>query len=210
MITKQWYGKKKIVLLILICLVAAFAIYAGIDQVIFQCQKTDDIAVAKQYLLDTTAAGNITEEQMGLDKETIIASQREKINQCIKKYPQEHEADSEMWNIYLEKLEERLGDGWKWHDVKIGDLRETSAWKSPLEANPHVKLIFSRTVTCDSGGAVIGNGSTVEEEAESEHTMRQYICSEFVVSGLRNKTVWQTTSASSNQADFLSSSSSSH
>lgn len=197
---KKHPGKKKIFLSVLISLLVLFGVYAGIDQIVFQNRKADDIAAAKQFVMDNAAVNNITKQQTEMSTDDIISSQKNKIKQFVQKYPTRPEFDP--WSLYVQKLEERLADGWKWHEVKISDLQEVSAWKSPFEAGSHIVLSYTMTISCDSGGVVFVEDSSdvCEEELSTDHTIREYMCNEYLVSGSSVRAI---STQSSNQPDFL-------
>jgi hypothetical protein len=48
----------------------------GLDQIVFQNRKADDIAAAKQFVMDNAAVNNITKEQTEMSTDDIISSQK--------------------------------------------------------------------------------------------------------------------------------------
>jgi hypothetical protein len=79
---------------------------------------------------------------------------------------------------------------------------EVSAWKSPFEAGSHIVLSYTMTISCDSGGVVFVEDSSdvCEEELSTDHTIRDYMCNEYLVSGSSVRAI---STQSSNQPDFL-------
>lgn len=191
-------GKKKFPILILAVCLAAFGIYAGIDQIIFQSHKVEYVSAVKQYVNELAEANSITHEERKNGTASVVAGQKEKMNRLYQKYPSADSSD--FTKIYLHNLETKLNSGWKWYGVKIGDVKEISAWKSPFQRKAHVILFYSETVSCDSGGTVLNNGDVAEEELEKgQHQVRNYYQNEFTVLDGPQKQINIISTNSSNQ-----------
>lgn len=175
-------GKKKIPLLILAACLVAFGIYAGVDQIIFQTRKAEYVSETKQYVGELAEANSITPGERSKGTTAVVAGQKKKMNRLNQKYPAKGEQD--MIRIYLSEMETQLDGGWKWYGTKIDDVKEVSAWKSPLERKAHIVLSYTETVSCESGGIVLYDGGVSMLELEKgRHEVQTFCQNEYSVSG---------------------------
>lgn len=144
----KYYIKRAVILLLIL-----FGVYAAADQILFQVQKAQYVAVAEQYAQDEENLNNIPPKIWAKGTDQIVAYQKKRMDAFYKKYPSKYSIEDV--NDYLQFLETGLRSGSRWEEYKMQELELVSAWKSPLESCAHIRLSYAVHVPCDAGKPVL-------------------------------------------------------
>lgn len=159
---KEMNLKRKIGRIVLI-LVIAFGLYVGIDQIVFQCQKSTYVSKAEEYIKDLAAFNSLSPDELTQDANTIVEMQVKKANEFFQKY----DPSNNMQADYQRTLSERVKSGYRWQDVTARNITVLSAWKSPFELHPHIKISYTIGVDCKTKGFILYAGDVADISLKS-------------------------------------------